>query len=79
MEKLIPPFTKENIILFDKYQSSGLFHPYTCVNCKPGILKMKETGLYCPDCDYTQTLVSLPTEDIIDSQAKTIQDFFNLK
>ena len=76
MTKINAPFKDQTMQHFEKYQNAGVFHPYTCETCKPGILKIKESCLYCPDCDYTQTWINqLPEESILDEQRNWLSQF----
>ncbi len=48
-------YTQSQINSFNTYQYSGVFHPFTCgANECREILLAKESGLYCPKCDYVQ-------------------------
>lgn len=76
MTKIEPPFSEKTMMLFVKYQNAGVFHPYTCETCRPGILNIKESCLYCPDCDYTQTWVNeLPEEEVLDKPRIWLEQF----
>jgi hypothetical protein len=58
------PFTPAQVESLNGFQSSGVFHPFTCGNDNcPGkgrnfinldILEATEQGWVCPSCDYTQ-------------------------
>lgn len=75
MEKLTKPFSQETIDRFERYQLSGIFHPYTCDHCRPGLLKMNSEGLYCTTCDYTQNWTfSLPNDDDMKNFNSFIKD-----
>jgi len=73
---LQPPFDQETIDLFNRYQASGVFHPYTCGNCSGVSLKINSEHLYCDECDYTQDKIHmLPKEDQLTSQEQIIKTF----
>jgi hypothetical protein len=54
------PWTKEQIEKLNKWQQSGMVHPYTCGGKKDGkdcreVLAATENGWICPaNCGYTQ-------------------------
>ena len=73
---LQPPFNQETIDLFNRYQNSGIFHPYTCGNCSNVSLKINTEHLYCEVCDYTQDRIHiLPPPSQLDSQEQIIKAF----
>lgn len=74
-KQLRPPFSKEVINNFNEYQVSGVFHPFTC-ECS-NVLSIKEDGLYCNKCNYTQELISiLPSTEEIKEQKDSLNKFF---
>lgn len=51
--------SKEKKILFQKYQSSSMFHPLTCgnnSNHEKLKLCVSEHFIFCADCEYRQSL-----------------------
>ena len=63
IEKIVAPWTKEQVAELQRHQNLGIFHPYTCgtKGCKTkdeyhgnSILIPTEYGWICPNCDYTQ-------------------------
>ncbi len=72
-----PPFNNEIIKSFNKYQESGIFHPYTCGedSCS-GILEVKTEYMYCPNCDYKQYQMSiLPNDEDLNKQKSILESF----
>lgn len=54
-EHVSSPFTDEQVVKLNEYQTFQKFHPYTCGNDsthKP--LVATNNGWVCLDCDYTQ-------------------------
>jgi hypothetical protein len=49
------PFSDEQVLLLERYQEAGAFHPYTC--CQHRSMQPRRAGLYCPDCGRLQTWV----------------------
>lgn len=57
-----PPWTPEQVEALNKFQQSGLFHPFTCGGNRTdekhldgeGILVATPDGWICPYCGYTQ-------------------------
>jgi hypothetical protein len=49
------PFTDEQVKSLNDYQSSGVFHDFTCGNCG-NALHASNDGWHCstPGCDYAQ-------------------------
>ena len=47
------PWSEEQVLLLNKYQNEGLFHPYTCGNCREILIATKD-GWICNKCDYKQ-------------------------
>ncbi len=68
-DKVVPPYTLDQVDSINGYQTSSQFHPFTCVNRHDGnsgtfaplwevsVLVADESGLYCLGCDYRQTWV----------------------
>jgi len=62
MEQIRPPWTPEQVEALNRYQKSGLMHPYTCGGNRKdenhldneGILVATKKGWICPYCDYNQ-------------------------
>jgi hypothetical protein len=61
--KVSAPWTPEQVDSLNRYQESGLMHPYTCPNrgtghpdgaADRGVLVATVDGWTCPDCTYTQ-------------------------
>lgn len=53
MDKIKTPFTPEQVTQLNRYQVSGLFHPFTCYNGHS--LVARESGWFCPlDVPYSQ-------------------------
>ncbi len=57
------PWGRDQVDSLNRYQESGLMHPYTCPNRAidhretggdRGVLVATVDGWRCPDCDYTQ-------------------------
>lgn len=68
--KLVPQYLDSDITLFEKYQSSGCFHPYTCGNCINEPLVMNHFKVYCKKCNFFQkNKVVFPSnmEEMIDN------------
>lgn len=67
------PFTPEQIDALNKYQNSGIFHPYTCGNekCRQDLIAT-ENGWICPCCEYTQNWAHdiLPSKNEIENLTK---------
>lgn len=61
-DKIVAPFTEQQVINLNKYQSSGRMHPFTCggAECNrseredEGILIATTEGWVCPCGKYTQ-------------------------
>jgi len=61
------PFTAEQVVTINKFQESGVAHPFTCGKRDQathlwehgdfGILRATEDGLVCDYCEYTQSWV----------------------
>lgn len=53
---IFAPWTKEQVDGLNRYQKSGLFHPFTCANDHGGdrVLVATEKGWVCERCAYTQ-------------------------
>ena len=47
------PFTPQQVEALNKYQNCGIWHPFTCGNCR-NVLTATEKGWICSQCDYTQ-------------------------
>ncbi len=74
------PFNPDIIERFNAYQNSKIFHPYTCGNCSNSILKIKESGLYCEHCDYTQDKITiLPEKNELQDNIDFFKTVFNKK
>jgi hypothetical protein len=60
MSKMLAPFTPEQVASLNGYQSSGVFHEFTCGGdgCPAAdeqpVLVAAEGGWHCPACSYTQ-------------------------
>ena len=63
MNKIVPPWTDEQVIALNTFQQADQFHPFTCANrgdgkhiytSDYGILIATTDGWGCPSCDYTQ-------------------------
>jgi hypothetical protein len=61
MDKVVAPFTKDQVESLNQYQASGYLHPFTCG--RPGRLNhgdyqgrlvATKDGWHCEGCDYTQ-------------------------
>lgn len=53
VEKIRAPFSPEQVEQLNRYQVSGLFHPFTCYNGHPAVAR--EDGWFCPlDIAYHQ-------------------------
>ena len=58
------PFTAEQVVALNDYQTTRWFHPFTCGHCRDlmvggvpfreCLLVATEAGWTCPTCDYTQ-------------------------
>lgn len=53
------PFTEEQVEQLNRYQRSGVMHPFTCGTRdehpgNPGVLIATTAGWRCPACDYHQ-------------------------
>ena len=61
MERIEAPFTPEQVMALNRFQTSGEMHPFTCGNRDehpddPGILVAVSYGWICPArCDYEQS------------------------
>lgn len=59
-EAVYSPWNIDQVASLNAYQSSGVFHPYTCGNrCvsdrgDDGVLVATPEGWICPECGYTQ-------------------------
>jgi phage FluMu protein Com len=58
------------------WQTSGIFHPYTCGNCSSDqVLDPVEIDgkvvMKCPKCDYVQEKIIVPPENLAEIIAKT--------
>lgn len=54
-DKLRTPFTAEQVEQLNKFQDSGLYHPFTCGNSsRHRNLVATADGWICLDCDYKQ-------------------------
>lgn len=57
---LFAPFTEEQVANFNDYQTSGVWHPFTCgrkdqhMQDQDDVLVARPGGLYCPHCPYEQ-------------------------
>lgn len=50
------PFTPEQVVALNNYQTDGRFHEFTCgVDSRHPALVATATGWVCPTCDYTQS------------------------
>jgi len=51
-----PVFTDDQVASLNAFQTSGMWHPFTCVNDHPGDRDLVATaqGWVCPGCSYTQ-------------------------
>lgn len=59
------PWTSEEVRLLNLYQSSQIYHPYTCFCGRDSILKATPEGWWCDKCEaITQTWFSLIVPDI---------------
>lgn len=54
MAKITAPFTPTQVDSMNKYQQSGVFHSFTCINDSHADLIATEEGWICPLCDYKQ-------------------------
>lgn len=63
IDKIEPPWTKEQVRALNRYQRGGWMHPFTCGSGhrtdehhldKQGVLVATESGWLCPFCDYEQ-------------------------
>jgi hypothetical protein len=64
LQKIVPPWTKEQVDTLNAYQASGVMHAFTCVNRDDGkhevrhgdtgTLTAREDGWHCEDCGYIQ-------------------------
>lgn len=52
--KIIAPWTPEQVDSLNAYQTSGAFHPYTCVTHSDEPLVATPAGWTCPCCSYRQ-------------------------
>ena len=68
IENTYSPWTEEQVRILNKFQSSDVFHSFTCPNDGNDLIATKE-GWICPCCDYTQNwaLASMLEEDLIDN------------
>jgi hypothetical protein len=55
MEKVVVPFTDDQIESLNAFQAFGTFHPFTCgeSQCRE-ILRATAGGWHCPKCTYRQ-------------------------
>lgn len=55
-DQISAPFSPSQIESFNKFQVSGVFHPFTCSTdgCDVNLLQAKEEHLFCPGCQHTQ-------------------------
>lgn len=54
MTEIRPPWTNEEVVALNKFQSDGSWHPFTCPNDTSKSLIATKDGWVCPDKDYTQ-------------------------
>lgn len=69
MDRLVAPWSGEQVDALNGYQAEGRFHPFTCGrdrgdeahardaaerDCEPGLLVAKADGWHCPACGYRQ-------------------------
>lgn len=54
-DQIRAPFTDDQVAALNAFQDSGVFHPFTCGNCRTDLIATKD-GWKCPDhdCDYKQ-------------------------
>lgn len=56
-EKVVAPFTPDQVASLNGFQESGVFHPFTCggEHCRNDLVA-KEDGWHCPasSCEYEQ-------------------------
>ncbi len=58
MDRVMAPFTEDQVASVKEYQASGSFHPFTCPACHGSpVLAIEESRLYCTTCKYEQTWV----------------------
>lgn len=57
MSDICTPFADEQVKSINSYQSSGVFHDFTCSNCGATLKAKKEGLLPKRDCRYTQNWV----------------------
>lgn len=66
MKPKCAPFTPEEVASINEFQACDIFHPFTCASGSrtdaahgggPGKLVARESGMFCPSCDYTQACV----------------------
>ncbi len=63
MDKIVPPWTSEQVAALNSYQRAGRFHPFTCGNRdenrrrhrKHPVLRATRVGWVCDACGYRQT------------------------
>lgn len=49
------PWSEEDILVLNLWQTCGMFHPYTCGNdSSHSDLVATKNGWVCKNCDYTQ-------------------------
>jgi len=55
-DKIVPPWSAEQVAGLNGYQRSGVFHPYTCgdASCRADLVATRD-GWRCPHCSYRQT------------------------
>lgn len=49
-ERVRAPWSDEQVSAINRYQTQGVFHPFTCRNCRDGELVAARDGLNCPKC-----------------------------
>lgn len=50
--KVTAPWTAQQVRALNEWQTSEMFHPFTCAS--GDTLRATESGWVCPHCDYTQ-------------------------
>lgn len=55
LAKAQAPFTDDQILSLNEYQSSGVFHEFTCggENCREAMVAQRD-GWVCPTCGYNK-------------------------
>jgi putative RNA 2'-phosphotransferase len=67
----------------NRYQTNGLFHPYTCgsEDCRDILTAEVQSGqlvLVCPSCDYRQTKIHMiPSEELMKSHDNIRDNLYN--